>query len=69
MFGRVATVSVGDRFIRRGQPSRVFAVEIMFEPAGQPIHARLFLVGSTGEKFTVSVSALEDPNIFQRIET
>ncbi|WP_175429852.1 hypothetical protein [Azospirillum argentinense] len=39
MFGRPAGVSVGDRFTKVGQPSRVFIVMALDDRPGRPPHA------------------------------
>lgn len=67
MFGRPAGVSVGDRFTKVGQPSRVFIVMALDERPGRPPHAFVSAAPNGGDRRLIAVSALTDPNLFKRL--
>lgn len=62
--GRTA-ITIGDRFIRAGQPSKVFAVTRIDERPHHPPHARLTAITSTKEDITIAVNTLLDRRFFQ----
>lgn len=67
MFGRSARVSVGDRFVKVGQSSRVFMVVALDERPGRPPHAFVSAAPGGGVRLLIAVSALTDPDLFRRL--
>lgn len=58
------TVTIGDRFIRTGQPSKVFAVTRIDERPHHPPHARLMALTPDKEEITIAVNTLLDRRFF-----
>lgn len=58
------TVTIGDRFIRSGQPSKIFAVTRIDERPHHPPHARLTALTSAKEEITIAVGTLLDRRFF-----
>ncbi|MDR6773338.1 hypothetical protein [Azospirillum sp. BE72] len=67
MFGRPANVSVGDRFTKVGQPSRVFIVMALDDRPSRPPHAFVSVAPNGGNRRLIAVSALTDPTLFRRL--
>ncbi|MDQ2102545.1 hypothetical protein [Azospirillum isscasi] len=67
MFGRSASVSVGDRFTKAGQPSRVFIVIALDGRPGRPPHAFVSAASNGGDRLLIAVSALTDSTLFSRL--
>ncbi|CAO3414328.1 hypothetical protein [Azospirillum doebereinerae] len=67
MFRRSASVSVGDRFTKVGQPSRVFIVMALDERPGRPPHAFVSAAPNGGDRRLIAVSALTDPALFRKL--
>ena len=58
-------VAVGDRFIRTGQPHKVYEVMRIDERPHHPPHARLRQMASGGDYITIAVGTLADRRYFQ----
>ncbi|QCG96452.1 hypothetical protein SAMN02982917_1755 [Azospirillum oryzae] len=67
MFGRPASISVGDRFTKVGQPSRVLIVMAVDDRPGRPPHAFVSTASSGGDRLLIALSALTDPTLFRRL--
>ncbi len=58
------SVSIGDRFMRAGQPSKVYVVTRIDERPHHPPHARLTALTSAREEITIAVGTLLDRRYF-----
>lgn len=58
------TVAIGDRFIRSGQPGKVFSVTRIDERPHHPPHARLTALTFAKEEITIAVTTLLDRRFF-----
>lgn len=63
---RNTLVAVGDRFVRAGQPQKVYVVTGLREKPGFPPHAELRL-HKDSEPILIGVSALMDRILYQRV--
>jgi len=57
-------VTVGDRFTRAHQPSKIYVVTKIDERAYCPPHARLVALNATHEQITIAVGTLQDRRFF-----
>lgn len=64
---RKTSIAVGDRFIRLGQPDRVFTVIGHKVKPGFPDHAEL--QAENGGVILIGVEALADGRLYQRART
>lgn len=60
------TVAIGDRFVRAGQPSKIYVVTRIDERPHFPPHARLTAMSLAREEITIAVSTLLDSHYFTR---
>lgn len=58
------TVAVGDRFIRTGQPLKVYVVTRIDERPHHPPHARLTSLTANRDDITIAVGTLTDRSYF-----
>lgn len=67
MRAQAGTVSVGDRFIKVGQPSRaIYVVESCVDLYDLPLHVRL-TTSEQSDRMLMSVSALLDRRFWLRV--
>jgi hypothetical protein len=58
------SVAVGDRFIRTGQPLKVYLVTRIDERPHHPAHARLVSLTPNRDEITIAVGTLSDRAYF-----
>ena len=64
---RTPPIAIGDRFVRVGQPDKVFVVTALRDKPGFPPHVELRLQGDGGP-ILLGVSALTDRSLYQRVQ-
>lgn len=64
---RTRPIALGDRFIRVGQPEKIYVVAGIRTRPGEPPHANLELEGGGGPML-IGVSALTDRSLYQRVQ-
>ena len=62
------SVEIGDCFVKPETPGTVWVVQRIVDQPGLPLHARLKSRGRLDRKIVLSVSALVDSSLYQRIE-
>jgi hypothetical protein len=67
MFRTKHLVQEGDRFKRRANSRRVYAIDRFIDFPDHPKHVRLIAVDNS-EALTIGLSALLDDSLFERIE-
>lgn len=59
------SVAVGDRFVRVGQPHKVYEVFRIDQRPHHPPHARLKTLTPYGDDITIAVATLADRHFFE----
>ena len=62
------SVEIGDCFVKPETPRTVWVVQRIVDHPGLPLHARLKSRGLLSRNIVLSVSALVDRSMYQRIE-
>ena len=62
------SVEIGDCFVKPETPGTVWVVQQIVDHSGLPLHARLKSRGRLDRSIVLSVSALVDRSLYQRIE-
>ena len=62
------SVEIGDCFVKPGAPGTVWVVQRIVNYSGLPLHAILKSRGRLNREIVLSVSALVDRRMYQRIE-
>jgi hypothetical protein len=65
---RKHSIEIGDCFVKPETPGTVWVVQQIVDQPGLPLHARLKSRGRLDRKIVLSVSALVDRRMYQRIE-